>query len=453
MWIRSWIAYSVRLPASLLISVAVWIIAPAVLAQEQLNEPEPVEEEIEEPTFDPADDYTASDIDPVTLAILSDALLRLQFLAIAALDTDEDVGLAQSGVVRAYLTRRQAVEATDIAGRIADPLWRARSYLWIADYVDAVEDDAEKSRDWIFQAIEILTGMPDQRDDGEALSIAAIQLADLGYLEDATQTTALIPETLLRITKLQEVADIALNQSRRAPNIALAASILSEAANVASGLPAGDQERVDLLIEIGGSQLAAEDTGGAQATFSLVQNEIINGPEEGRFAAMTRLAAKLVEAGNQRAGMDVVRLIPEGQFRAFALGAVAGALGQRNIDAAVPLFRLATEEAERVVDQQERFDVFAFLVQRLTEVGRLADAFDLAFQITEDVPRSEALLNMGHALIEQGKLQEAFVLRQYIPYVGMRAQVMGPVALGRGLEEDPTGASAILAEALDPRHC
>ncbi len=455
MWTRSWIAYSVKLAgasslAAPLLVASVAVVFPTAKAQETLNEPEAVEGQIEEPSFNPGDDFTASDIDPVTLAILSDALLRLQFLAIAALDTDEDVGLAQSGVVRAYLTRRQALEAVDIAGRIADPLWRARSYLWIADYVAVVEEDREKSRDWVFQAIEILTEMPSQRDGGEALSIAAIQLAELAFLEDATRTSRLIPDTFLQISKLQEIADIGLSQGRNPANLALAAQILSEAAGVAATLPEGGEERIALLIEIGGLQLAAEDATGAQATFTLVQNEIINGPEEGRFAAMTHLAAKLVEAGNQRGGMDVVRLIPEGAFRARALGAVAGALGQRNIDAAVPLFRLAMEESERIVDQQERFDVFAFLVERLTAVGRLADAFDLAFQITEEVPRAEALLNMGQTLIAQGKLQEAFVLKEYIPFVGMRAQVMGPVALGRGLEEDPVGASAILAEALDP---
>jgi len=143
-------------------------------------------------------------------------------------------------------------------------------------------------------------------------------------------------------------------------------------------------------------------------------------------------------------------MVPEGAYRAEALSAVSAALGRRNIDAAVPLFRMAEEEIGRIEDQSARFRAITYLVARETEIGRLKDAFETAFKITEDVPRAEALLGMGRILIDQGKLPEALVLKDYIPYIGMRAQIMAAVALGRGKEDDAEGASALLSEALDP---
>jgi hypothetical protein len=209
-------------------------------------------------------------------------------------------------------------------------------------------------------------------------------------------------------------------------------------------------DKADRLVDIGALLLRAEDATGANGLFEAARQLIDEVPEEERFQAYVRLAEGMVDAGNQRGGMIVVRLIPEGAQRARALAAVAAVIGRRNIDAAVPLFRLATEELDRIDDQEERFDVIAFIVEKQTEVGRLADAFEASSGITERLPQAEALLGMGNILVTQGKLREALVLKDYIPFVGMRAQIMAPVAEGRGIENDPVGASALLAEALDP---
>lgn len=426
---------------------------PSRAQDDALNEPPPLEEPeaIEEPDFDPTDEYKASDIDPVTLAILSDALLSLQFFAVAALENDEDVGLAQSGVVRAYLARRQKEDGIEIAGRIADRIWRARSYIWISDYVHIVEENPDEARKWVDRAIAEIQADPEgKRDGGETLEIAADRLAVRGYFEAATSAARAIPTTVLRVSTLQKVASTALENSTSAGTRAAAATVLNATFEEASTLDAPPFEKAEVLMDIGAAQLDAGDTAGAQRTFAAAESLVLNGPDAGRLEALTRLGAKMVESGNQRGGMQVVRLIPEGADRARALGAVAAAMGRRNIDAAVPIFRLAMEEAERIDDQAARFDAIRFLVARQTEVGRLKDAFEAAFRITEDVPRAESLLDMGRVLIRQGKLAEAEILKDYIPYTGMRAQVLGPVALGRGLEKDPEGASALLAEALDP---
>lgn len=451
MWIRSSTGYwpTVSLVRASLCGVAVAVgllgSAPAMAQQEAAPA-----EDIAKPSFNPGKGYSASTVDPVTLAVLSDALLRLQFLAVAAFESDEDVGLAQSGVVRAYLARRQAAKAVDNADRIADPIWRAMSFIWISDYIAMVEKDIPKATEWVRRAISEVNQLDIPEKKGELLQVAANRLADLG-LPDAAQETALeIPEIAIRVSTLQEIAAKMLDRNTASTPPPKVASILREAVSQLQQLDLTDGTHAGVLINIGAVQTEVEDVAAAQATFALAQNAILNGPPDQRHAGLTRLAARMVEAGNQRGGMSIVRLIPEGADRARALAAVSAAMGQRNIDAAVPLFLLADEEAKRVEDQAERFDAITFIVQRQTDVGRLADAFEGAFQITEDVPRAEALLGMGRILLAKGKYTEALVLKDYIPYVGMRAQLMGPVALDRGLEEDPEGASALLAEALDP---
>lgn len=457
MWIRSCIGFWERparpkrplaalLLATTLLSSAVVLPDRAGFAQSQAD----TVDGMERPRFDVTDEFSASNIDPVTQAILNDALKSLQFFAIAQLEADEDIGLAQSGVVRGYLARRQKQDAIDNAERIEDPIWRARSYIWISDYVQVVEKNHDEARQWIDRAVQEVLALPSMRDNGESLQIAALRLAARGFPEAATKSAQAIPDTRTRVGTLQRVADISLSLSESAATRGETATILRAAFAEANALTMDPIDKSDILIEIGAVQLKAEDGAGAQASFQAAQQLILDVPGARKYAALTRLASKMVEAGNQRGGMTVVRMIPEGADRARALAAVSSAMGRRNIDAAVPLFRLAMEETERIEDQQQRFDTLAYLIARQSEVGRLADAFEGAFMITEEVPRSEALLGMGRVLIAQGKLTEALVLKDYIPFVGMRAQLMAPVALGRGLEQDPEGASALLAEALDP---
>lgn len=402
------------------------------------------------PAFNPPGDFSASTVDPVTAAVLGDALLRLRLLSIALLEKDEDVGLAQSGVIRAYLARRNLEQAITNAELIKDPIWRARSFVWISDYISVVEEDRNRAYGWLVRASTDVDPLSAPRDEGETQQLIAIRLARLGFSEEAIDATAQITDPNRRIEALGQVANLILRAFDSQRVRRLTSRVLQESYTVATSLPPNDPRTVPTLMEIGTAQIGSGDLRDAQNTFLYTQQVIELGPPEDRLPLLTKLAAKLVQTGDQRAGMAIVRMIPEGADRARALAAVSSARGVSDLDAAVPLFRLAQQETTRVEDQSDRFDALAFLVTRQAEVGRLRDAFNDAFLITEDVPRAEALLNMGKVMIDQGKLREALILKDYIPFIGMRAQIMSPVALGRGLENDPEGASALLAEALDP---
>lgn len=430
--------FSVSL-AALVLGVGIFL---GAASQAQQAEPRTI--------FNPSSGYSASQVDPVTAAVLGDALLRLRLLTIALLEKDEDVGLAQSGVIRAYLARRSLDQAIANAELIKDAIWRARSFVWISDYVSIVEEDRNGAYGWLVRASAEIDPIQSPRDEGETQQIIADRLARLGFTEEAIDAAGRIAEPHRRIETLGNVANKILQDfdSQRVRD--LTTLVLEESFSVATTLSPSDPRTVPILIEIGAAQLLSEDIRNARQTFDYTLAVIDRGPSEMRFSSLTQLAAKMVQTGDQKTGMSIVRMIPEGADRARALAAVSAARGLTNLDAAVPLFRLALQETTLIDDQSERFDALAFLVQRQAEVGRLRDAFDNAFLITEDVPRSEALLAMGKVMINKGKLREALVLKDYIPFVGMRAQVMGPVALGRGLENDPEGASALLAESLDP---
>lgn len=452
MWTRSWTGCFRRtlsggLVALLLAGTA--IVPPSTArAQEQLNEaPEP--DPIDPPEFD-ATNFDADDVDPVTRIILTNALLSLRLIAIVLLEDPQDVGLAQSGVVRGYLARREFPKAVEVAGQIEDPIWKARSNIWVSDYVARVGGEEVAARQWLDRALEITRSIEDPWDGGETLGIVALRLIELGDLDAATAVATTLPDQDRRTSALLAVADDALSQDITAARRAAAATALRGAADEIMSSDLRALEKAARLVDIGGTLLRADDPLSANRLFESARELIDREPDEERFRAYVQLAEGMVEAGNQRGGMIVVRLIPEGAQRARALAAVAAAIGRRNLDAAVPLFRLANEELPRVEDQEERFDVIAFIVEKQTEVGRLADAFEASSGITERLPQAQALLGMGQVLIGQGKLREALVLKDFIPFVGMRAQIMAPVAEGRGLEEDPDGASALLAEALDP---
>ncbi|HBM11190.1 MAG TPA: hypothetical protein DD390_00685, partial [Rhodospirillaceae bacterium] len=230
-------------------------------------------DDIARPSFSPQrDTYRASEVDPVTLAILSDALLRLQFLAVAALESEEDVGLAQSGVVRAYLARRQMDKATEIAERIADPVWRARSFLWISDYVRIVLKDASGARAWMDRAVAEVRDQPPSNRVTDTYGIAANRLAQMGDPDAATATAQLIASRQDRVRTLREIASVILASSDDEATRQAVATVLRQTFEEASLLPkTQDLSQAYLLMDIGAAQLAAGDTAGAQVSFATAQ--------------------------------------------------------------------------------------------------------------------------------------------------------------------------------------
>lgn len=416
------------------LAVGLGFLAPAVPATAQLS-----------------DAFNPLSLDPVTREVLSNAFTRLRFLAIS-IEGEDETGQALNGIVRARLARQERAEAVDEVTRIYDPIWAARSLVAIARF-DGQRGDVDSARQLLRQASGQFTDLPAERirDGGEVLRLIAVHQARLADREGAIATARLIPDARFRVQALRETASASLDAlDNSAAAREAAAALLKEAFDQARQIGGTGHETTRLMIDIGRAQTRAGAGAAARATFDAARALIADGPDAGRFDAYAMLAAAMIEGDDAAEAMEVVRLIPEGGARARAIGSVARARGQTgDLDSAVPLFRLALEEAERIENDAEQYDAVEHLMVEMSKVGRLADAFTAAGQIDDQLRQSRAMLAMGQVLLDLGKYDEALVLTDYIPYIGLRAQIFGPVAMNRGMQGDPQRASELLAQALE----
>lgn len=397
-------------------------------------------------------EFNPNELDQVTQQVLQDSFLQLRFAALA-LEGKDETGQALNGLVRAMLARQEIQDAMDELQRIEDDIWYARSAAAISRHFYRVEKNKAAALEWLRRAFERVRTVENPRDGGEIMRVLARRLAQLGDLENAIKSAKLIPDRAARVGALRSAASAAvLDEDVTASDRQAAAAVLREAYAEARDMPDAGQETNRVLTEIGLAQLRADATEDALATFALTRQRIAEGSSRNRNAAFAELAAAMVEGGDMLSAMEVVRQIPEGAPRSIALGSVARAMASsRSIDAAVPLFTLAVEQAEVVENLEQRYAAFSHLVTEQARVGRLADAFTTAGLIQDRVTQARALVGMGRELIANKRFDEAQLLaEQFIPFIGMRAGLFAAVARHRGEQGDATEASTLLSRALDP---
>lgn len=387
-------------------------------------------------------------LDSVTRKIMSDAFIALRFTALA-LDDPAQVGQALNGLVRAMLERNEVSDALQEAGRIEDDLWYARAMVVIADYY-ASRGENEQALTYLRQGADRINAQKPLRDGGGILREIAKREAALGQFDAAIANAQRIPSPSARVKALQEAASAAYDAGGGAKASRQgAAKVLSQAFEQAKQLDPADQTLTSVFLAIGRAQIAAGDMTAAKKTFDFTRKRIDDGPYKGRNKANSDLAAAMITGGFTEEAMQIVRKIPEGAAQATALASAARAMGEAGkIDSAVPIFILAREMASRVDDQSTRVEAYKTIVRDQASVGRLADAFTTAGSIKDRLEQSKALLAMAFELIRQKKYKEAMILPDYIPYLGMRAQLIGMVIGNDGEQLGPTEASAKLMQAL-----
>jgi len=396
-------------------------------------------------------DDLANEVDEVTRRVLADPFITLRFVALT-LETDDEQGQALNGLVRAMLARGDRDGALKEIERIKDPLWRARSLVALG------QDDEQKGNNdaalsYYREAIQAIDTVENLRDGGLLFRNLAQKQAELGLLDEAIITAEKIETAKGRVDALQNAAaTFYADGNRDAESAEAAKQVLSAAFEQATGITDTSQSTSHTLMDIAKSQASVGDYIGAQKTLQYTRTFIENGQEKGQSEALARLAATMILGQQMQDAMMVLRQIPEGPQRAFGVSSVARALGETgNSDAAVPLFTLAFEEAMRIDDDDERYRQLRHIVEEQTRVGRLADAFTTAGSIRDRIPQAVALLRMGRILTEQENFEQAQVLAEnYIPYLGLRAQLFGALAKAHG-EAGRTGeAQRLLLRAFEP---
>ena len=146
-----------------------------------------------------------AELDPLTRQVMKDALLQLRFAALA-LETDDEVGQAMEGLVRAMLARGEMDKALEEAGRIDDSLWLARAYRSIAIHLYE-NGDINGAKAYLKQASDKVEVEGRLKRASELLRLIAVKQAEFGDLEHAINTTRKIPSVLTRLQAFQDAAE------------------------------------------------------------------------------------------------------------------------------------------------------------------------------------------------------------------------------------------------------
>ncbi|MFT6579846.1 MAG: tetratricopeptide (TPR) repeat protein [Alphaproteobacteria bacterium] len=367
-------------------------------------------------------------------------------LAALSLETPGEQGEALAGLVEAELSRNLLKQARKELSRIEDRNWRARALTRLADY-QREKGRIEAARQTLATAAKTVDTKAHHRKVNEALLEIAEKQGALGDFSAARKTAQRITNTVRRVETLFDIA----NRQAVAKNTKGAKTTLVIARKQTQKIKGQNADAARLALAIADKQTSLKDWKGVRATLKFADSLILNGAFANRDDALAELAAVKSKSGDHRAAMDMVRSINDVALRIRATSTVARAIAQSgDIDAAIPLFTLAFESMNGLRETENRYDLLAHLVRQQAIVGRLKDAFHTAGYIRDRETQARAFFEMAKILLEQRKYPEALKLTDYIPYIGLRARIFAEVALNTGNNGDPTGASALLARALEP---
>ncbi len=395
----------------------------------------------------PASPVASQERLPLPLDIVEETV-RLVRIAALSLDDPRDRGRAFAGLVAGHLRRGLLRKARREMRNIKDPLWRARAHVHIADY-QRRKGRNKSARAELRRAIKTMPSRRKEAAVDETWRLIAERQAEMQDFAAALRTAGRLGTPLARIELMLRIAD----KWRRDPDTKIAAGAAKAYAEALRRLKEGRIEvavRGRLLLRIAKAQIAIGKTDDARKTLDRLRALLAKASFAGRDTAIAELAAAYISTGNRNRAMTIVRTISDDANRALAMAYVAGAIGRNgDIDAAVPLFNLALEDAKGLPRAGDRARVLTHLVREQASAGRNADAFATAGWIRDREKQARALLAMGEVLIGKGQYDEALKLGDYIPYIGMRARILAATALIRGHAGDRAAASALLAKALE----
>ncbi len=381
-----------------------------------------------------AQDEQADIRDPLTEAIVANALLSLRFLAIS-LQGHKDEALALHGVVVVSLVHHNFEDALLGLAEIKHPIWRARSLLAIANYL--IENDkADSAIDYLYQTAGVFEPIEkyapiesNQIDNNINRNKLLMQIAEsfltIGSIDliDFVMSRMSDPEFLL--THLESIAERArkgnFTQEQMGQILLIAQKLYGQIINMdVSAFPEKDllHARIIFLIaqtdkqaDIG--QLIDELTGGDSATkLSMLDAKTIN------YIGFTWY----VQNDHGRA-MKTIREIIDPVKQRYAFASMARFRDERgDIEAAVPLFALAKDGLESIRETAVKDDLLSHIAIEQTRTGLLADAFVTLGAISQQSSQTQGMVAMGQELLKKGEFFQARKLLNYISDLGLRAE-------------------------------
>ena len=377
----------------------------------------------------------------------------------------KDRGRALYGLVQGNLLRDDFEDALIDTYRIEDLGWLARALIRISTYL-VDEGQSDRARLILEDAIQSLEQAEDESETTEPLLRTSAILLGMDEISRALEIMDKIPDPLVRIVSLRQATNRALALTREATALVEEEGVQSDfsqelldaklalysSLRFAIETPYDDQQVGLIALELIEALIDVEEYSRATEALAIFTPKVLDGPESGRDENLAALAGSYIRANDAGSAMEMVRLIPEAGKRARALASVARARGDiGDTEAMAPLFFLAREETARILNNDLRVESQRHLIEQLTAVGRLADAFEIAGLITDEAIQAETLSDMALQLLDQEQYAEARTLIDYIPPITLRLPIISRLASAADTRRDPQGASDLLINAMDVR--
>ena len=373
--------------------------------------------------------------------------IRLLRIAALSLNGIPDRGRAFYGLVEAQL-RRDKLKASRIEYKnIRDRLWRVRAGILTADY-HLRKGRTKTARRTLVGAVKQVPIKGRRRGADDTYLDIAIRQANIGDFQAALATARRISRSIERLDAYLLIADKA-SISRDAKTVASSKKMFSDAFALAKTLKGDAEQASNVLLQIAHAQIDAKHNKDALITLRHLRPILLKSEFDNWSDRVSDMAGGFVLAGDNNSAMSIVRNIEDIGHRAKAMSEVAHAIGHRgNIDAATPLFSLAFKDTQRLAGDENKFRVIQHMVHRQTKLGRHADAFKMAGHVRDRQMQALTMLRMGKAMLETEDYANAEKVADFIPYIGMRAQIFTALANVQGIAGQRQVASSLLANGL-----
>lgn len=403
---------------------------------------------VTEPDSQEFDRTSKGPLDPVSKVVQGDALTQIRISAIAFQD-QKNLSQALSGVIGAFLKRDRLKDAMVDLSVIKDPVWRSYALLHFAEYHYARgELDTVKS---LLQQVDALTeDLTAREEEATILAVLSQREAEYGQFDAARRIAARIPSAEQRIAKFSDIAELQAGDFDK--KIAAAAVVnLRLAFLEAKKATVEKDRRLRLFLSIADRAIALRFRDLAQEILEFGYSILAKTPYDGNTPIVAEFAATMVRNGSRGRAMEIVRSMKSDLRHSYTLASVARAFATSgSIEGAVPLFYLALQDTESFEEGLDKVALLTHILTEQTRSGRLADAFTTAGLIKDKDSQRRALFEMAEILLEAEKPLEALKLIDYLPDMGMRAQILTRAARFYYVSGERKLAADLMLRAVEP---
>ena len=387
-------------------------------------------------------------VDPVTQAVQRDPLTQLRISAISFQDP-KYLGEALSGVIGAFLQRGRLKESLVDLSVIKDPVWRAHALLHFAAY-HRNHDEKDTARSLVQRAERAAAQGAGRPEAADILGMISTRYAEYGDFNSARRVALSIPAPMQRIGQLNEIARLQARTSDK-PQRARAVDSLRLAFETAKKSPLNRSDRLAALLAVADASMTLGFRKVSRDVLEFGYGTLAAEQFRGNSEIVATLTAEMVRVGASGRAMEIVRSLNNDIRHSYVLASVARAFADANsIEGAVPLFYLARQSADALEEGPVKAKLLTHIVAEQTRALRLADAFTTAGKIKPDDAQRNALFAMADILLDRRRPLEALKLVDYLPDMGMRAQIFSSAARHYHRLGDRRRASDLLLRSVRP---